>query len=188
MEDGLSGGAATPSPPAVRRPTPRTHEARKTIAHQIVMGMSYSEIAALHKLDPSQVHNMARAQDMQQLIQEQRTYLMESSSRIMFKFLMHADQLADDQIADASNRGSPNNYKARTWILDRVSPQRHVSQQQVDINHNITHEVMLGLADAIKEVGQVLPGSKGNGKTDGIALLDGKTALPPVDYDLEDAE
>jgi hypothetical protein len=180
-EMGTPGNRSSSAAPAPRRRFSK--EAKKTVAHQVVMGMAYSEIASLHNADPQQINAMVRTDEMRDLIAEQRTRLLDSGSRIMFKFMMHADRLAEDQVNDALGSG-PNHYKARTWILERVAPARSVSQQQVEVNHHITHEVMVGLGDALKEVNKAVAGRTGTG-TGGIALLDGKSALPPADYDMD---
>lgn len=170
----------TPNAPTRRR-LPNT--TKDTIAQQLVMGAPYSEIAALHHLDLTYVHQMVRSDDMKDRVAARRQQLMDASSRVMFKFLLHADRLAEDQVNCALVPG-PDQYKARTWILDRVAPARSVSQQQVDVNIHASHEVMVGLRDTLREVNQAL-GKPKSGLSD-VRLLDGKTALPPVDYEMDE--
>src|SRR3990172_10407786 len=100
----------------------------------------------------------------------------------MFRFVFHADTLAQQQL-DCALTPNPDQYRARTWILERIVPQRSVSQSQVDVNLNVNHEIMLGLKDALVETAKVLDLRP---TTPSITLLDGKSAMPQVDYDLGD--
>jgi hypothetical protein len=157
---------------------------REVIANQLVTGTPHSEIASLHNCDVADISKLARSRDMKDRVERRRTQLLESSSKIMFKWLLHADRLADDQLKCALSSG-PDQYRARTWILDRVSPSRSVNQQQVEINHNINHEVMVGINEAIREVNKAIPTEALPEMSEGT-LLDGSTALPPLDYAMDE--
>ena len=171
-----------PGLPPPRSARGLTALARDTIATQLVSGLTYSEIARLHNLTPEQVKSLAGTANMQTAIEERREHMMAAGSRLMFKWLLHADRLADDQLTCALTPG-PDQYRARTWILEKVSPTRHVSQSEVTVNHNVHHEVMVGLKDALVETAKVL---EIRPDQSGIALLEGKSAMPPVDFAMDD--
>ena len=193
------GNPPSPAEPAEFSPrTPEVHPgpgrlssrhwtsiAKDTITHQTIGGMVPSEIARFHSVDVADIHRLLNTKDMKDRLAGRRAELMEASTRIMFKWMLHADRLADDQVKDALDPSSPNQYKARTYILDQVSPKRTISQQQVDVHHHATYEIMLGLKDVLTEIRSAVPNDPSNG---GFKLLDGKTALPPVDIELDDAD
>ena len=164
------------------RHAPLTNLAKDAIAEQAAMGMGPSELARLHQRDPGQISQLLRTTWMQERIAAKKEHILSANSRVMFRFLLHADTLAQQQL-DCALTPNPDQYRARTWILERIVPQRSVSQQQVDVNLNVNHEIMLGLKDALVETAKVLDLRP---TTPSITLLDGKSAMPQVDYDLGD--
>lgn len=179
--------SATHFPPVVvdggRRQPPLTESTRDTIAEQSLMGMPPSEIATLHGQPVARISALLRTDDLKKRMADKRAHLLEGASRVMFKFLLHAEQLAQDQVDDARNRENRNHYAARTWILERVAPARSTSHSTVDVNHHVHHEVLVGLKQALDDTNLVLAG-RPNGS--GVVLLDGHSAMPPADYDLGD--
>jgi len=176
----VPGGDPARAVPA--RHAPLTNLAKDTIAEQAAMGMGPSELARLHQRDPAQISALLRTTWMQERIAAKKEHILSANSRVMFRFLLHADSLAQAQL-DCALTPNPDQYRARTWILERIVPQRSVSQSQVDVSLNINHEIMLGLKDALVETAKVLDLRPA---TPSITLLDGKSAMPRVDYDLGD--
>lgn len=165
-----------------RRHPPITERCKDQLAEQYLLGMPISEMAHLHGFDPKRVSQLFRSDEMKERVSLKRAHLLEGNNKVMFKFLLHADTLAQAQV-DCALTAGPDQYKARTWILERIAPARSTSQSQVDVNVNVNHEVMVGLRDALTETAKVLELRPTIG---GIALLDGKSAMPPSNYEMED--
>jgi hypothetical protein len=147
--------------------------------------MPPSEIAALHNQSVARISALLRSDDLKKRIADKRAHLLEGASRVMFKFLLHAEELAEAQVTDALDRSNRNHYAARTWILERVAPARSTSHSTVDVNHHVHHEVLVGLKQALDDTNVVLQ-QRPNGN--GMVLLDGRSAMPPTEYDLGDED
>ena len=185
-------GAAPPAPTSIstlgpvpdgqRRHPPITEKSKDQMAQQHVLGMPISEIANLHGFEARRVSALFRTQEMQDRVEAKRVHLMDGANKVMFKFLLHAEGLAQAQVDCALSPG-PDQYRARTWILERIAPARSTSQANLDVNVSVNHEVMVGLRDALKETAKVL---ELRPTTEGISLLDGRSAMPPSSYDMGD--
>lgn len=157
-----------------------TERCRQQLAEQYLLGMPITEMAAVHGEDPKRISKLFRTKEMQSMIEQRRGELLQAGAQVMFKFLLHADTLAQQQLDCALSQG-PDQYKARTWILERIAPARSTSQSSVDVNVNVHAEVMGQLAMALQETAKVLNVTPSTG---GIALLDGKNAMPPSSYEM----
>lgn len=165
-----------------RRHPPITERCKDQLAEQHLLGMPISEMAHLHGFDPKRVSYLFRSDEMKARIDAKRAHLLDGTNKVMFKFLLHAETLAQAQV-DCALTDGPDQYKARTWILERIAPARSTSHSQMDVNVNVNHEVMVGLRDALTETAKVL---ELRPTTSGISLLDGKSAMPPSNYEMGD--
>lgn len=205
LVEGVEGVAPNPEPPQPDEPplagepgegfTPSTPDqaeagqgeagvqltalARDAIAEQAAMGLLPSEIARHHQLPVDRISRLLRRPSMKELVDRKRQHLLEAGGRVMFRFLLHADTLAQAQLECAFSPG-PDQFKARTWILERIVPNRSVQQQQVDVNLAVHHEVLVGIKSALEKSSKLLD-VKPSKATEGIKLIEGKDALPPLE-------
>lgn len=147
------------------------------IAQQAAAGLSCAELARAHEYTYEGMRELLATPDLQQAVEREREVFVAAGTRAMFRFLMHLDQLVDAQLADAMDRNNPNNYKARTWILERVLPQqKDRSPAELNVNLGITQEVAIGLSTAIENINRVnetMPMGQ-------VRLIAGKDALPKL--------
>lgn len=177
----MDEATSTPGPRPVPHSALITERTRDQLAHQYALGVPISEMAELHGLEARKLSALFRSDEMKALVQAKQTELVAGANKVMFKFLLHAEQLAQAQV-DCALQPGPDQYKARTWILERIAPARSTSQSSLDVNVNVNAEVMHGLTLALKETAKVL---EVRPTTDGIALLDGKAAMPPSNYQMD---
>jgi hypothetical protein len=149
------------------------------IANQAAGGITTRELADLHEYSYEGMRRLLATDDMQARIAEQRTSLMQAGSRAMFRMLLYSDELMAAQVNDALGAG-PNQYKARTWILERIIPQRTSSSTDVNVNVAIQQEVFGGLTEALRELRTVNIGGN-DVLPEAPRLVDGADALPSLD-------
>ena len=163
--------------PATERAPRATDATKDTVADHVLMGTGVGELARQLGYTPAGLRNLINSEDVQQRIASRRARLMEAGSRAYFRFLMNADRLAQDQLTEALDPGSHNQYRARTWILECIMPKRTASQADVNVSLAINHEVVVGLRDALTATAKVLDAEH----IGYPVLLEGKKALPPID-------
>ena len=158
--------------------TPHATDATlETIADQVLLGAGTGELAEALGYSPGGMRRLIQSPAIQDRLGKRRQHLLEAGARQFFRFLMNADRLAQDQLRDALDPGSKDNYKARTWILERIMPQRQQQSGEVNVALAINNEVMVQLGEALKATSSSLAGAH----TGTPVLLEGKKALPPVD-------
>ena len=160
-----------------------TRELKELVARQVAQGLTTAEVATANRITPKRARSIIQHPEVQDLIDQQRTRLLDAGSRAMMRFLMNADTLADAQLACALDPGDPNSYKARTWILDRIIPQRSNQGGEVQVNLAINQEVMVGIREALDTSAKVLDQPMGH-----VKLVPGKEALPSIDTEMPDQD
>jgi hypothetical protein len=153
-----------------------TPQLRDTLADQAILGMGSAELAELHQVDVAKMRRWLSADSVRQRVEERRERLLAMASRAHFRFLMVADDLARAQVNEALDPSSPNQYKARTYILDRVLPTRHAVGGEQTINVQINNQVLGELAAAVQGANSARLG----GTSGSPMLIAGKDALPPI--------
>lgn len=160
---------------------PITQQLREVIAQQHFMGFGTAEIASLHQLEPTRVRSILASDKVKRIIAERKAATMAAASRSFTRFLMVADQLAEAQVRDALDPNSPNNYKARVYILDKVMPQRSAIAGDTNVNIQMNAAVVTQLSEAV-EAARVAREAGANGSP---VLVAGKKALPPIDIEAD---
>jgi anion-transporting ArsA/GET3 family ATPase len=155
---------------------PLTKELRETIADQVFLGMSTLEIARLHTLDPSYVRRQLATAVVKRRVNQRREQVMAQAGRAYFRFLMVADQLAEAQVREALDPTSPNQYRARVYILDQVLPKRSITAGETTTNIQVNTQVLTELRDAVQGA-QRARELEVHGAP---SLIPGKQALPPI--------
>lgn len=153
---------------------------KELVARQVAQGLTTAEVATANGLTPTRARSIIQHPETKQLIEQQRTRLLDAGSRAMMRFLMNADTLADMQLQVALDPGDPNSYKARTWILDRIIPQRTNQGGEVHVNLAINQEVMVGIKEALDSSSKVLDSTP----MGHVKLVPGKEALPSINTDM----
>jgi hypothetical protein len=146
------------------------------VAQQAATGQSTAELARAHEYSYEGMRRLLATDEMVELVRQEREQFAAAGTRAMFRFLMHADQLVDAQIADALDRNNPNHYRARVWILERVAPAaRENSGRELNVNLAINQEVAVGLTNALEGIREVTEQPRGT-----VTLIEGKKALPKL--------
>lgn len=127
---------------------------KQLIAGELAAGHSVVEIAERHGYSPRGMARLCRTKEVQGLVEAEQARLLQASDRIMFRFLLHADALAQGMVEDATNPSSPRQMDARKYILDRILPSRSTSQGGVNVNLAITKELVKDLSEAMGSLGQ----------------------------------
>jgi hypothetical protein len=127
-----------------------TAELKRLVAWELAAGHSISELAERHSYTPRGMSKLCRSPEVQKLVEEEQARVMAAGERTLFKFMLHADALAQGMVDDALNASSPRQMEARKYILDRIVPTRSTQQAGVNLNLQITREVVRELGEAMK--------------------------------------
>lgn len=149
------------------------------IAQYAAASYTTGEIATLFKYTFAEVQRHLARKSVQVTVESETNQLLETARRGFGRWLLHADKLYQDQLDDALNDKCPHHYDARKYILGHLAAQRQSVVATVDVNLNMSNEVMAGLTAALKGAGAALQGEVvGN-----TGLLAGKEAMPSVNVD-----
>ena len=152
-----------------------TSELKDLIAQQAALGTGTSDLAEQHSYSPSGIRALLSTDDMKERVKAAQDRLLGEGQQAMYMFLLHAKELAAAQLGEALDPSSPNSFKARTWLLEQIMPQRKGSgSQDVNVHLDIHQDVIVGLTHAAREVSAVLS-MKHEGHP---VILPGKAALP----------
>lgn len=173
--------ASAPSAPLAQRERLLTNDLKETLAGQLVNGLTSTELAELHGVEVQKMRKWLASEGVQERATEKRERVIAKAAQAHMRFLMVADQLAKDQVQEALDPSSPNQYKARTYILDRVLPQRTTSTGEHSINIQINNGVIRDLAAAVEGASRARLGSVSGAPS----LIAGKDALPPIGAQVE---
>jgi hypothetical protein len=146
------------------------------VAQQAATGVSTAELARTHEYSYEGMRRLLATEEMQELVRQEQEQFAAAGTRAMFRYLMHADALVEAQIADALDRNNPNHYRARTYILDRITPNpKEQGGRELNVNLAINQEVAVGLTSALEGIREVSDQPRGT-----VRLIEGKDALPKL--------
>jgi hypothetical protein len=117
-----------------------TAELKRLVAWELAAGHSISELAERHSYTPRGMSKLCRSPEVQKLVEEEQARVMAAGERT----------LAQGMVDDALNASSPRQMEARKYILDRIVPTRSTQQAGVNLNLQITREVVRELGEAMK--------------------------------------
>jgi hypothetical protein len=136
---------------------PATLALKTLIATELAAGHSLAEIAERHNYTPRAMARLSRTPQIQELVKQQQEVLLGAAERTMFRFMLAMDKLGADMVEDAYNSSSPRQFEARKYIMDRILPTRSTSQGGLNVNLQVTREVVAELGQAMKALGHQRP-------------------------------
>jgi len=135
-------------------------EAEDAISREIAAGILPTDVARARRIHTNKLTEILKQPHVQARVAYYHDILDLRAQQLVAKTWLAATESLDEVIAIAKSRQHRRHYEANIYLLERVWPQ--TSHSQLDVNHNLSADVVMRLIDGIESIKTT--NGKGNGE------------------------